>query len=383
VGGNAGTALGTLFRARPLRGLGNEVGKGYRIPNTEAMFPRRSTKWAPLKAFSLIAVALGLLAAGSLGARAQDIRFFRIGTGSISGVYFPVGGLIASAISNPPGSRACATGGSCGVPGLIAVAQATLGSVANVRALGSGKLESALVQADVARFAHTGTVDFAGEPPIRDLRAIASLYPEIVHIVVRGDSPIKAVGDLAGRRVSLDLSGSGTRAVALAVLAGYGVDPAKLKQINSQIGPAADRIRLRAIDAFFFVGGYPSSALARLARSTPIRLLSIDGAALERIRTANPYLAAAQLPADTYRRVGTVNSIAVHALWLVSAKVDADTVFGLTRALWHPSTRRLLDHGVSVAGRIRRAGALRGVSVPLHPGAARYYREKKLLNATP
>lgn len=349
----------------------------------EAMSSRRSTKWAPIKAFSLIAVALGLLAVGSLGARAQEIRFFRIGTGSISGVYFPVGGLIANAISNPPGSRACAAGGSCGVPGLIAVAQATLGSIANVRALGTGKLESALVQADVAHFAQTGTGDFAGEPPIKDLRAIASLYPEIVHIVVRDDSPIKTVGDLAGRRVSLDLSGSGTRAVALAVLDGYGVDPAGLKQVNSQVGPAADRIRLRAIDAFFFVGGYPSSALARLARTMRIRLLSIDGAALERIRTANPYLAVSQLPADTYRRVGAVNTVAVHALWLVSAKVDADTVYGLTRALWHPSTRRLLDHGVSVARQIRPVNALRGITVPLHPGAERYYREKKRLPAKP
>lgn len=349
----------------------------------EAMSPRRSTKWAPLKAFSLISVALGLLATGIFGAWAQDIRFFRIGTGSISGVYFPVGGLIASAISNPPGSRDCDAGGSCGVPGLIAVAQATLGSIANVRALGAGKLESALVQADIAHFAQTGTGDFAGEPPIKDLRAIASLYPEIVHIVVRHDSPIKTVDDLAGRRVSLDLAGSGTRAVALAVLAGYGVDPAGLKQVNSQVGPAADRIRLRAIDAFFFVGGHPSSALARLARKTRIRLLSIDGAALERIRATNSYLAAAQLPADTYRRVGAINSVAVHALWLVSAKVDDDTVYGLTRALWHPSTRRLLDHGVAVARQIKPSRALQGITVPLHAGAERYYLEKKRLNRKP
>lgn len=347
------------------------------------MFTRRSITWAPLRAFFFSAAAFGLLAVASFGAQAQDIRFFRIGTGSISGVYFPVGGLIANAISNPPGSRSCAAGGSCGVPGLIAVAQATLGSIANVRAIGAGKLESALVQADVAHFARAGTGDFGGEAPISDLRAIASLYPEVVHIAVRRDSPIQSVNDLTGRRVSLDLAGSGTREVARAVLAGYGIDPSRLKQFNSQIGPAADRIRLRAIDAFFFVGGYPSSALARLARKTPIRLLAVEGEALKRIRAANPFLTVVQLPADTYRGVGATATVGVHALWLVSAKLDADTVYGLTRALWHPSTRRLLDHGVTVARQIRPARALQGITVPLHAGAERYYREKKLLPSRP
>ncbi len=178
------------------------------------MFRLRSLSMAPVLALCA-ALAAAVL---PRPAAAQDIRYFRIGTGSISGVYFPVGGLIANIISNPPGSRACDEGGSCGVPGLIAVVQATLGSVANVHAVQSGMLESAMVQADIASFAYHGTGPFAREKPFKELRAIANLYPEAVHVVVRRDSPIKSMSDLAGRRVSLDLTGSGTRAVALTVL---------------------------------------------------------------------------------------------------------------------------------------------------------------------
>jgi TRAP transporter TAXI family solute receptor len=344
------------------------------------MLKRNFRLMVPFRAFVLAFAMLAGLYASFVPAHAQDIRFFRIGTGSISGVYFPVGGLLASAISNPPGSRDCDAGGSCGVPGLIAVAQATLGSIANVNAIRAGRLESALVQADVAHAAYAGMDRFAGAAQVKGLRAIANLYPEAVHIVVRFKSPIKSVGDLVGRRVSLDLAGSGTRAVARSVLKGYGVDPASLKQVNSQIGPAADRIRLKKIDAFFFVGGFPSGSLARLARSTRIRLLPIDGAEAAAIRKVNPFLSMAHIPKNTYRGVMAVKTVAVGALWAVSDTVDADTVYGLTRALWHPSTRRLFDRGVPAARQIRRARALDGLALPLHPGAARYYREKKMLD---
>ena len=106
---------------------------------------------------------------------AQDVRFFRIGTGATSGTYFSIGGLIANVISNPPGSRACDRGGSCGVPGLIAVAQSTQGSVENVKAIIDGQLESALAQADVAYWAYHGTGMFREQGPSRGLRAIAHL----------------------------------------------------------------------------------------------------------------------------------------------------------------------------------------------------------------
>ncbi|HAQ33712.1 MAG TPA: immunogenic protein, partial [Rhodospirillaceae bacterium] len=175
----------------------------------------------------------------------EDITFFRIGTGATSGTYFPIGGLIASAISNPPGSRACDRGGSCGVPGMIAVAQSTEGSVANIEAIAGGELESGLSQADVAHWALTGTKVFAkkkkakgknnkdkNKKPLGEtLRAIANLFPENVHLVVRADKGIKSVFNLQKKRVSLGEPESGTLASVLLVLKGYGLTRKDMKPL--------------------------------------------------------------------------------------------------------------------------------------------------------
>ena len=110
---------------------------------------------------------------------AEDVRFFRIGTGGVAGTYYPIGGLIAGIISNPPGSRPCDKGGSCGVPGLIASAQSSNGSVANVEAVSKGQLDSAFTQSDIAFWAYTGTGIYEGKERVDNLRAIAGLYPAI------------------------------------------------------------------------------------------------------------------------------------------------------------------------------------------------------------
>ena len=145
--------------------------------------------------------------AGLERAAAQDITFFRIGTGSTAGTYYPVGALIANAISNPPGSEPCESGGSCGVPGLIAAATASQGSVANVEAIAAGRLESGLAKSDIVSWAIAGEGLFAGRGPDSRVAIIANLYPESVHLVVRKAIGIDTVADLRGRRVSLDTPG--------------------------------------------------------------------------------------------------------------------------------------------------------------------------------
>src|SRR5512143_1329933 len=149
---------------------------------------------------------LGGLGAVLLGrpAAAQDITFFRIGTGGTVGTYFPIGGLIANAISNPPGSRACADGGSCGVPGLVATAVASNGSVANVAGIANGSMQSGFIQSDVAHWAFNGNGIYEGRPKVDVLCAIANLYPESFQLVARKGAGVKSIKDLAGKRVSLD-----------------------------------------------------------------------------------------------------------------------------------------------------------------------------------
>src|SRR5215510_6799718 len=160
---------------------------------------------------------LGGAGAPPVGAQ-DETRFFRIGTGPTTGNYFTIGGIIANAISNPPGSRPCDKGGSCGVPGLIAVAQTTQGSVQNVELIADRTLDSGLCQSDVAYWAYSGTGMYSGGTPFDGLRTIANLYQESLQIVVRADSKIAAIGDLRGKRISLGGRGSGTRATAVLVL---------------------------------------------------------------------------------------------------------------------------------------------------------------------
>src|SRR6202521_5157718 len=137
-------------------------------------------------------VCASLFFATSLGAAAlaQEPRFFRIGTAATGGSFFEVGGLVASAISSPADGPPCGHGGGCGVRGLVAVAQATPGSIENLRLINSGQIESGFAQADLAGWAYSGVNVFADGGPLRRLRAIASLFPEAAHLVVLTQSPI-------------------------------------------------------------------------------------------------------------------------------------------------------------------------------------------------
>jgi hypothetical protein len=334
---------------------------------------------------ALLALAVLVSAvAGTPATRAQDrtdggLQFFRIGTASTSGTYFPVGGLIANAISNPPGSRSCESGGSCGVPGLIAVVQSTDGSVANVEAIGDERLDSGFVQADVAFWAYKGQRLFAERGPIDRLRAIANLYPEAVHLVVRRESEIRAIPDLAGKRVSLDREGSGTRVDARLILNAYGLTEADLKVRDLPAGQAADEMRAGELDAFFFVAGTPARAVADLAQDVSIDLLAIDGPQAEALQEQYPFFARTSVSAGTYQNVPAVATLSVGAQWLTSADLPAERIYAITQALWNESTRRILDNGHPKGTQIQLDSALDGLGVPLHPGARRYYVEQGLI----
>src|SRR5579863_3969059 len=132
----------------------------------------------------------------------QEPRFFRIGTAATGGSFFEIGGLVAGAISGPVDGPPCNRGGSCGVRGLVAVAQATPGSIENLRLINTGQIESGFAQADLAGWAYNAVNAFADAGPLHRLRAIASLFPEAAHLVVRADSPIRSLADLAGKTVS-------------------------------------------------------------------------------------------------------------------------------------------------------------------------------------
>lgn len=306
-------------------------------------------------------------------APAEELQFFRIGTGGVAGTYYPIGGVIALAISNPPGARPCEEGGSCGPPGLLMIAQSANGSVANVEDIHRGKLESGFVQSDVAYWAYTGTGKFAGRRPIRELRSIANLYPESIHIVVRKGAGIRRIQDLVGKRVSLDEPGSGTLLDAELVLAEYGISADDLDAEYIKPDVAIRRIRADKLDAFFFVAGYPARAVTELAEDGAIELLPIDGPEAERLVSRHRFFSHDPIPQGAYPGIGRTATLNVGAQWLVSSRVDEELVYAITETLWNDASRKLLDTGHAKGRSIRLETALKGIAVPLHPGARRYY----------
>jgi TRAP transporter TAXI family solute receptor len=161
------------------------------------MIRMRKYGWRGMAA-SLLFVAALCIATACLAANGSEPHFFRIGTAATGGSFFEIGGVVAGAISSPQGGPPCGHGGSCGVLGLVAVAQATPGSIENLRMINNDQIESGFAQADLAGWAYYGTKIFAEAGPQRRLRAIASLFPEAAHLVVRADSPIHKLTDLKG-----------------------------------------------------------------------------------------------------------------------------------------------------------------------------------------
>lgn len=334
---------------------------------------------------TLVATLLALLSAAAPAA-AQDEpaepHFSRIGTGPTGGTYFPMGGLIANAISNPPGSRPCDRGGSCGVPGLIAAAVSTNGSVANVEALAAGAMDMALVQADVAFWAWKADGIFSKREPMETLRALGYLYPESIHLVARADSGIETVADLKGKRVSLGEEKSGTLVESRLILNAFGLKTSELKPVYLRPGPSADRLAAGELDAFFYVGGAPVQAIADLAAETPVRLVPIDGPTGEKLVDVFPYLSANVIPAGTYpEQEADVPTLAVGAVLVTTSAMPEALAYGITRALWHPVSLDLYKRGHAAGAGLYPSQAMENTGVPLHDGAARYYAEAEELAA--
>lgn len=327
-------------------------------------------------------ITLSVMALGAAGAASgQDLNIIRIGTGSTAGTYFPIGGLIGNAISNPPGSRPCERGGSCGVPGLIAVAQSTGGSVANVRSVEEGLMDMALSQADVAYWSYYGTGAFEGDRPRDTLRAIANLFPESIHVVARADAGIETLNDLKGKRVSVGGPGSGSRIDARLILTAYGLRFSEMTLLEMDLEPSTDAMVAGEIDAFFLVSGAPALAVQDLASRMAVSFVPIEGPIAEKLSKIFPFFTTGMIPAGVYGDNQMTNTLDVGAILVVREDMPEDLAYGITRALWHPNTAPLFANGHPRARFMSPARATRGIGFKLHPGARRYYIEENFLPA--
>ena len=323
--------------------------------------------------------AVSLLAGA---AAAQDPSFFRIGTGSAGGTYFPIGGTIANGISSPPGSRACDQGGQCGVPGLIAIAQSTTASVFNNTAVQNGELEAGMAAADVTRSMYLGEGKFEGKPHPK-LRIVANLYPEDLHLVLPKGQSLGDLSDLAEKRVGIAQAGSGTQVAVLQMLDAWGVTRDNMDEAELNNSQSAERLADGQLDGYFYAAGWPVSAMVQLATTKGMELHSFTDEDLAKINEIIPAYIPSSIPAGVYEGVDyEVKTPAVSALLVVSSDLSDELVYGITKALWNDNTRKLLDNGHAKGKQITPETALDGVSalgVPLHAGAEKFYKEAGLL----
>ena len=327
----------------------------------------------------MLSVALGIgLIAGTVSA--ADMLLWRIGTGSAGGTYFPIGSLVANAISSPPGSRSCDEGGSCGVPGLVAVALSTNASVANVQAVNDGSMEAGLAGADTVYEAYNGLGAFRGKP-LENLRVIANLFPEEMHLVLPRNEGLKGLSDLKGKRIGVGQKGSGTRVAVTTILDIFGVNENNAEFFGLNNAESADWLASNRLDAYFYIAGTPISGVDQLARKSGLELYKLSSVERDSILAAIPFFVEASIAAGTYRGVDyAVPTVAVSAQLVVSQDQPADLVEAVTRALWNESSKRLFDGGHAKGKHIRLESALDGVRVPLHNGSKAFYSEEGMLN---
>jgi TRAP transporter TAXI family solute receptor len=342
---------------------------GWTGPHAIARGDARRQAWrlSPLLALSLVLLAWAARAHAQPDAAAPEQiaetdRFFHIAAGPADGSSFTVAGFLATALSAPAGSRPCDRGGSCGVPGMVAVVDAVAQPADALALLNSGRADAALLSADGVR----------GD----QLRSVGTLFYREFHLVVLETSDITGPADMKGKAVTLAgrTAESGRLARQLGERAAF-IRKGKrdaVVEMNEALAALAEGKTATVLA----VGTAPVPELVDFARQTRIRLIGVTPEMLAG-RTGAEY-ARCTIPAGTYPGVGEVTSLCVPTSMLVRADAPDDLVYAVTAALWNEGTVRLLANGGPGARALQPQRALSDLVAPLHPGAARYYREMGL-----
>ena len=311
------------------------------------------------------ALAAALAFAG--GAAAQDRVFFGIATGGTGGTYYPLGGMLAQLISNKV---------TIGGKKLAATAETAGASVANAQLLGRKDIESAFVAADILDAAFTGKGQFEGKP-VKNLRALGALYPEQVQLVTLASANVRTFKDLKGKTISSGSPGSGQWQLLGDLLEAHGMTRKDVGEDLSSFAQSVDKIKDGNLTASLITAGAPTSSITELANARDIRIVPLAGAEIETLRKKQPYYAIVTLPANTYKNSPPVETLAVMAIWATHDGLSDQMAYEVTKALYENT--ETLGQVHPKGKEITLKTALQSISIPLHPGAERYYREKGVL----
>jgi hypothetical protein len=286
-----------------------------------------------------------------------------LATGGTAGTYYPFGGAMAKIWNSK-------------IKDMNVTAQTSGASGENVRLINKKEVELALVQSDTLDFAFNAKEAF--KEPLKAMSAIAVLYPEVIQVVVGAASPIKSVADLKGKKVGVGAPGSGTEANFRQLLDAYGM---KKEDVNAQFlsfAESAEAYKDKHIDAFIVTAGIPNAGIMDVATQNEIRILDIPADIRAKLTQKYPFLAEVRIPANTYKgQPNEVATVAVNAVLIVGASLSETIVYNLTKALFENQTELAQAHAKGKELNIY--AAVKGVSIPFHPGAVKFYKEKGLM----
>ena len=317
--------------------------------------------WRRTARASAAAVVFGasMLSAGAVRAE----QFINILTGGTSGVYYPLGVAISKIYSEK-------------MQGVRPSVQATKASVENLNLIQQGKGELAFTLGDSLADAWKGVEEAGFKKPLDQLRGVAGIYANYIQVVASRESGIKTLADLKGKRLSVGAPKSGTELNARAILKAAGIDYKDLGKIEYlPFGESVELIKNRQLDATLQSAGLGVASIRDLANSVPITVVEIPTAIVDKV--GPPYVKVT-IPKGTYEgQEGDVPTAAVQNYLVTNAKVPDDVVYGMTKAIFDSLPDLQAAHAAAKA--IKLEGALVGMPVPLHPGAAKFFKEKGVL----
>lgn len=281
-------------------------------------------------------------------------------TGGTSGTYYPLGAAI-STIVNAKNSDV----------GFNITVNSTGASKENISLISKGEAEYAIVQNDVADYASKGIELF--DSKVEGFNTVASIYPEVVQVVVASDSGINSISDLKGKKVSIGDAGSGVEANAIQVLSAYGLKVEDIQVNRLSFKESGNAFKDGVIDAFFVTSGVPNTAITELAVTRSLKLIDINGKEADDLITSHPFYSKVTIPKEVYNTDKDTETIGVRAIIICRADMNENEVYLFTKALYDNLEQLVASHAKGKEFKLEEATV--GVTVPLHKGAQKYFEE--------
>ncbi len=318
-------------------------------------------------------LVIGVFASGCSGTQSTETNseqsnstpsektFITIATGGSSGVYFALGGALSNLLNEK-------------VEGINSSVQSTGASAVNATLLGTEKAEVAFAMNDVVSYAYTGTEVFKDKGKIENLRGIASLYPNFVQVITLEETGINEISELKGKRVGVGAPGSGTEVNARQILAAHGITYDDIEEDFLSYAESVEQLKNGAVDAAFLTSGLPNATIMDLSTTHNVKIIPIRKETVEKLAEEFPFYSSEPIPAGTYDNKEDVETAAVMTLLITRAELSEELVYNITKTMFENLDTLVDTH--SAAKKISLDTVKKGMPIPLHPGAEKYYTEQ-------